>query len=127
MQETSCKSAGNTLICESAYADPTHEPHYSSGLAIDPLDPDTVYLTRPVDGVRELEKWTTSDGGLTWKSEAITRGSKHDNIRPYVIRDHGNGGPTVLWQNLSGRYIHYTDYRCSIKMDRAAGTPTEPR
>lgn len=99
------------------------EPHYSSGLAIDPLHPDTVYLTRPVEGVRELEKWTTADGGLTWKSKAVTRGSKHDNIRPYVIRDHGNGGPTVLWQNLSGRYIHYTDYRCSILMDQPAGKP----
>lgn len=94
------------------------EPHYSSGLAIDPADPSIVYLTRPVNGVRELEKWTTTDGGKTWKSEAITANSKHDNIRPYVVRNHAPDGPTVLWQNISGRYVHYTDYRCSIKMDR---------
>lgn len=96
------------------------EPHYSSGLALDPSDPAVVYLTRPVNGVRELEKWTTADGGKTWQSAAITAGSKHDNIRPYVVRNHTPDGPTVLWQNLSGRYVHYTDYRCSIKMDRPA-------
>jgi len=103
------------------------EPHYSSGLALDPSDPSIVYLTRPVNGVRELEKWTTPDDGRTWKSEAITSGSKHDNIRPYVVINHAPGGPAVLWQNLSGRYIHYTNYRSSIKTDRPAQThPLEP-
>ena len=67
----------------------------------------------------EIERWTTADGGQSWKSEAVTSGSKHDNIRPVVVRDHTNGGPTVLWESLNGRYIHYTDYRASIKMDRA--------
>lgn len=94
------------------------EPHYSSGLALDPSDPSIVYLTRPVNGVRELEKWTTRDGGQTWKTEAITSGSKHDNVRPYVIMNHAADGPTVLWENVSGHYTHYTDYQCSIKMDR---------
>lgn len=96
------------------------EPHYSSGLALDPSNPSVVYLTRPVGGVRELEKWTTPDGGKTWKSEAVTSGSKHDNIRPNVVMNHTPDGPTVLWQNLSGRYVHYTDYRSSIKTDRPA-------
>jgi hypothetical protein len=94
------------------------EPHYSSGLALDPVNPSVVYLTRPVNGVRELEQWTTADGGKTWKAAAITAGSKHDNIRPFVARNQSDAGPTVLWQNLSGRYVHYTDYRCSIKMAR---------
>lgn len=96
------------------------EPHYSSGLALDPANPSVVYLTRPVNGVRELEKWTTPNGGKTWRSEAITSGSKHDNIRPVVVMNHAKDGPTVLWQNLSGHYVHYTDYRCSIKMDWAS-------
>ncbi len=94
------------------------EPHYSSGLALDPENPAVVYLTRPVKGVRELEKWTTSDGGKTWSSTPITMNSAHDNIRPFVVRHHAADGPTVLWQNLSGRYVHFTDYRCAIKMDR---------
>ncbi|MBP7949045.1 MAG: BNR repeat-containing protein [Verrucomicrobiales bacterium] len=99
------------------------EPHYSSGLAIDPLSPNVVYLTRPVNGVRELERWTTADSGMTWQTEAVTSGSKHDNIRPHVIRNHAKDGPTVLWQNLSDHYVHYTDYRCSIKIDRPAEHP----
>jgi rhamnogalacturonyl hydrolase YesR len=101
------------------------EPHYSSGLALDPVNPSVVYLTRPVNGVRELEKWTTPDGGNTWKSEAITSGSLHDNVRPFVVRNHAPEGPAVLWQNLSGRYVHYTDYRSSIKMD-VPGKPRPP-
>jgi hypothetical protein len=96
------------------------EPHYSSGLALDPAEPSIVYLTRPVNGVRELEKWATPDGGATWRSEAITCNSKHDNIRPYVVMNHAPEGPAVLWQNLSGRYVHFTDYRSSIKTDRPA-------
>jgi hypothetical protein len=39
-----------------------------------------------------------------------------------VVRNAEQGGPKVLWMNLSGRYVHYTDYLCSIKMDRPAVT-----
>lgn len=93
------------------------EPHYSSGLALDPENPSVVYLTRPVNEVRELEKWTTSDEGKTWKSEAITQKSLKDNIRPVVLKNPAPNGPTVLWQNLSGYYEHFTRYHCSIKMN----------
>jgi len=102
------------------------EPHYSSGLALDPSDPSIVYLTRPVIGVRELEKWTTTDGGKTWIAEAVTKNSKHDNVRPYVVINHVKEGPTVLWQNLSGRYVHYTDYRSAIKTDWPFKTFQQP-
>jgi hypothetical protein len=93
------------------------EPQYSGGLALDPDDPAIVYLSRPRGGVRELERWTTPDGGRTWTSTALTANSRQDNVRPFVIRGHAPGGPTVLWMNLSGRYRHYTDYRCSIMTD----------
>ena len=96
------------------------EPHYSGGLALDPADPSVVYLSRPVNGVREIERWTTADGGKTWTSVAVTAGSKFDNIRPYVVRDAVPDGPKLLWLNLHGRYVHYTDYLSSVKMDRPA-------
>jgi hypothetical protein len=96
------------------------EPHYSGGLALDPANPDVVYLSRPVNGVREIERWTTADGGRTWSSEAVTAGSKFDNVRPVVVRDAAPDGPKVLWLNLHGRYVHYTDYLASVKMDRPA-------
>jgi len=94
------------------------EPHYSGGLTLDHTDPSVVYLSRPVNGVREIERWTTADSGKTWKSKAITSGSAHDNIRPFVVRHHTPDGPTVLWLNLSGHYTHYTNYLASVKMDR---------
>lgn len=93
------------------------EPHYSGGLALDHDNPAVVYLSRPVNGVREIERWTTTDGGKTWASKAVTTGSKYDNIRPVVVRGHATLGPTVLWESLSGSYFHYTDYRAAIKMD----------
>ena len=99
------------------------ETYYSGGLALDHGNPSVVYLSRPVNGVREIERWTTADAGKTWKSEAVTSGSKHDNIRPVVVRGHTKGGPTVLWETLSGHYVHYTDYRASIKMDRPHTRP----
>lgn len=102
------------------------EPHYSSGLALDHEDPSVVYLSRPVNGVREIERWTTADGGKSWKSEAVTTNSKFDNIRPVVVRDHATDGPTALWMNIIGRYVHYTNYRTAIKMDRPAKTLAAP-
>jgi rhamnogalacturonyl hydrolase YesR len=101
------------------------EPHYSGGIALDHGDPSTVYLSRPVNGVFEIEKWTTADAGKTWKSEAITSGSKADNVRPFVVRGHAPGGPTVLWMNTAGGYVHYTDYRAAIKADRPAKVQTQ--
>jgi len=114
--------AGGRWFPQTKPGDTEREPHYSSGLALDPADPSIVYLTRPVNGVHELEKWSTADGGRTWRSEPVTSGSTHDNVRPYVVMNHQPDGPTVLWQNLSGRYVHYTDYRCSLKADRPAKT-----
>ena len=96
------------------------EPHYSGGLALDPADPSVVFLSRPVNGVREIEKWTTPDGGKSWKTEAVTSGSKHDNVRPCGVIHHEPGGPSVLWMNLHGHYVHYTDYLASIKTERPA-------
>jgi hypothetical protein len=102
------------------------EPHYSSGLALDPANPSVVYLSRPVEGVREIEKWTTADNGATWQTNAVTAHSKFDNIRPVVVRNPSPGGPTVLWLNINGRYRHYTDYRTSVKMDRPSKAAAVP-
>lgn len=94
------------------------EPHYTGGIALDPEDPSVAYLSRPVNGVREIERWSTQDLGKSWTHSPVTAGSKHDNIRPFVVRNAAADGPKLLWMNLSGRYVHYTDFLCSIKMDR---------
>lgn len=92
------------------------EPHYSGGLVLDHSDPRFVYLSRPINGRFEIERWLTNDGGDTWSHVAITGESKHDSVRPYVVRgDRPQGvGPTALWMNLN-KYVHYTNYQGTIQ------------
>jgi len=93
------------------------EPHYSGGVTLDHADPSIVYLSRKIKGVFEIEKWTTRDDGKTWKSEALTAGSAHNNVRPFVVRARPkNAEPRVLWMNVE-KYVHYMDYRTAIKTD----------
>jgi hypothetical protein len=92
------------------------EPHYSGGIVLDHEDPSVVYLSRPVAGVFEIERWWTGDGGATWRATPITRGSANDNVRPFVIRAHGGSSPTVLWME-NRRYRHYLDFESAIRMD----------
>ena len=95
------------------------------GIAVAPFNTNIVVIgtgeaTQNIDRVGGVGILRSTDGGATWKTEAITADSQHDNIRPYVVMNHEPDGPTVLWQNLSGHYRHYTNYRCSIKADRPA-------
>ena len=93
------------------------EVHYSGGVVLDHRDPSIVFLARPVGGVFEIERWSTEDLGVTWKSEAVTQGSATDNVRPFVVLNSSPDElPNLLWMNNS-RYLHYTDYQTSIKMN----------
>lgn len=93
------------------------EPHYSGGAILDHEDPDTVYISRQVNGIFEMERWTTNDHGSSWTTHALTRNSTRHNIRPFVPRGHRkNGGPSVIWVHVDGHYIHYTDYRSRLMM-----------
>ncbi len=106
------------------------EPHYSAGLALDHRHPDTVYVSLPVDGRREIIKARTPDSGLTWIKEPVTVGSTADNVRPFVVRGAPPGEPFLLWMHLDGRYVHYTNYRTSLRLNQAPSpqnpTPLSP-
>jgi hypothetical protein len=91
-----------------------YEPYYSGGLSLDHADPSVVYLSRPVEGVFEIERWITPDGGATWAHEAVTSGSAANNVRPVVPLGGAAGGPEVIWMN--GPYRDYTDYGTSLRM-----------
>ena len=92
------------------------EPHYSGGIVLDHDDPSVVYLSREVEGVFEIERWTTPDRGQTWTSEAVTAGSALDNVRPVVVRGAAPAqGSYVLWLE-NQRYVHYTDYQSAIRV-----------
>jgi hypothetical protein len=97
------------------------EPYYSGGIAIAWENPGVVYLSRPVLGVFEIERWATADGGKTWISQAVTSRSKADNVRPVAVRHAPPGTPGLLWMRNSGGYIHYTNYGTEIRMLRPDG------
>jgi len=89
-------------------------PYASGGLTLDHSDPSIVYLSRPVHGVFEIERWTTRDGGHSWTSEAVTSGSASNNVRPLVPLGHASDGPGLIWMN--GTYVDHADYSTSLRM-----------
>lgn len=87
------------------------EGHYSGGVVLDHRNPETVYLSKEIDGVYEVERWHL-DEGETWDVENVTSGSKTDNVRPFVVKRKIGQPEMVLWMN--GTYRHYTDYDTNI-------------
>ncbi len=81
---------------------------------LDHNDPSIVYLSRQVGDVFEIEKRTTPDGGATWLAEAVTAGSRKNNIRPFVTRNYKHDEAKLFW--MYGNYVHWTDYHTAIKM-----------
>lgn len=88
--------------------------YYSGGLALDHSDPSVVYLSRAVDDVFEIERWTTSDAGETWTAEPVTSGSSANSVRPVVPRNHVDGGPSVVW--MHGDYVDFKHYSTGLRM-----------
>lgn len=94
------------------------EPNYSGGIVLDHNDPSIVYLSRLKNKRFEIEKWKTPDKGNSWSVNTITNNSQNDNVRPFVIRNYpAKDSLNVLWMNVE-KYIHYTDYQTTIKMNR---------
>jgi len=89
----------------------TPEVYYAGGVSFDANDPNTVYLSAPISGVRQIQRWTTPDNGATWAlAQVYTEGGLAGDplkFRPYSPRRWANG-PRVLW--LDGRYTTFTDY-----------------
>ena len=87
------------------------EPNYSGGITLDHSNPSIVYLSVNKNGVFEIEKWETNDGGQNWEITALTENSNRSNIRPFVVRN----SQQVMWLNLE-YYRHYTDYQAEVRM-----------
>lgn len=94
--------------------DPTHEPYYSGGMALDHEKPSIIYLSRGTGEAYSLERWETGDWGLHWNSAVISAAESGKNIRPIVPRNHGSSGPQLFWMN--GKYPWFTEYETSIMM-----------
>ena len=91
------------------------EPHYFGGLTLHPDNINVVYLSRQINGVFEIERWETKNKGETWQKEAITKNSTIDNVRPYIPRGQPKTSPEVVLWMENQKYIHYTNYKTSIK------------
>lgn len=101
------------------------EKHYSGLVALDPDDPDIVYISTDADPVTEVPlisngdsvrhyeifRGTTHDVGQTWTWEALTQNSVQDNVRPIMPK--GNEEfKVVLW--LRGSIKSYKDYNFDV-------------
>ena len=82
------------------------EYYYSGGLALDPLDPSIVYVSREnTAGGWDIEQMKTTSGGGAWTRLPITQGALAANVRPVVPRNRPGHTEMVLW--MTGSYDHY--------------------
>lgn len=98
---------------------PEYECNYSGGVYLDHEDPRIVYTSRPINDVFEIEKWTFTGGKEKWATEAITRQSSRDNVRPFVVRNHQGDQPSVLWM-YNYKYPGFKAYDCAIRVNQEA-------
>ncbi|NDV46621.1 hypothetical protein D0T49_06130 [Paludibacter sp. 221] len=99
------------------------EPNYSGGLSMDHENPSVVYLSKQVNGVFEIYKYTTTDKGTTWTATPITANTPANlvNARPIVPRNHKEGYFDVLW--MRGTYEKYINkYNTAIVFQMGAKT-----
>lgn len=87
---------------------PGLEKCYSGGMAIDEAHPNVVYCSVPVEGANgryyEIVKYTVApDGKVT--SEAVTRDSKLNNVRPYMIPSSDGTPLRLTW--MQGYYYDW--------------------
>ncbi|WP_211361188.1 Ig-like domain-containing protein, partial [Maribacter flavus] len=97
------------------------EEDYSGGIAVDPDNPNVVYISSnaanpfdltwqgtniPLNANDRYEIWkgVTSDGGLTFSWQPITQNSAADHLRPIVPKNHGQD-QHAIWFN--GDYTSY--------------------
>jgi hypothetical protein len=92
------------------------EPHYSGGMSIDPNNTHTVYVSREVKSVFEIEMCVLDTLKNSWEFYSVTQNSKTDQVRPFVVRNVPDGvGTIVLWNDVE-KYIHYTNFKSKIRM-----------
>jgi hypothetical protein len=91
------------------------ESYYSGGIVIDHNNPSVVYLSKPENSVFEIEMQQLSGDAKKWIKTPVTQNSEKSNVRPVVVRNYSATGPRLFWMNLSGYYIHYTNFSTSLK------------
>jgi hypothetical protein len=95
------------------------EDDYTGLAALDPNDPDVIYISTDADPVtgaplvssadgerhRELYRGTTRDSGATWTWEPITANSTMDNLRP-IVPKWKDARTALVWMRGAYRANH---------------------
>lgn len=86
---------------------------YYGGMSFDKKNMQTVYVTRMVDNISRLEKWTTTDYGATWNTIIIDQAESEavDILRP-LIPYNAHDDIDVIY--MKGNYPSYTGYDTDI-------------
>lgn len=94
---------------------------YSGGMAIDDYNPSVLYCSQPVAGLYgtkyEIVKYQMDAAGNVASSEAVTRNSRLNNSRPYIVQNAGTSPLKLSWMN--GNY-----YDWIVSSSRPQGYPT---
>ncbi|MBR8640595.1 BNR-4 repeat-containing protein [Streptomyces tuirus] len=107
-----------------------HEQDYTGLAAIDPYDPDSLYLSTAIDPRdhralphREIFHGRTDDGGATWAWTPVTEDSGRDNLRP-VVAPGDPGRIPLLW--FRGTMTASQHYVCETVLLDLPRHPTGP-
>lgn len=114
---------------------PGLEKCYSAGMAIDDADTDIVYCSMPVRGkhglVYEIIRYTLDDNGDVVSTEPVTRDSRLNNIRPFMIP--GSEGSPLRLTWMHGDYYDWIvslsrpfGYCTGINSDFGGFLPAKP-
>lgn len=88
------------------------EPHYSAGLTIDPNHQHSLFISRDVNSIFEIEQWKLVND--EWQTTPITENSASDQVRPYAVKSDRNE-TLLLWLSVD-KYIHYTNFHTAVKL-----------
>ncbi|MEY8244927.1 BNR-4 repeat-containing protein [Heminiphilus faecis] len=114
---------------------PGLEKCYSAGMAIDDADTDIVYCSMPVRGkqglVYEIIKYTLDDAGRIVSTKQVTRDSRFNNIRPFMLPASEGSPLRLAW--MHGDYYdwivsssHPFGYCTAINSDFEGFAPAKP-
>ena len=103
-----------------------NEFYYSGGIALDHDAPGKCYLSAGDHHSSKIQRWTTGDGGETWKYTDFAGGTRQ-NVRPVVPRNAHEDLP-VTW--MKGQYNHFSGngYETAVKLgsDKTDSSPAAP-
>ncbi|MBN1697238.1 MAG: BNR-4 repeat-containing protein [Spirochaetales bacterium] len=130
-------SWSNHYLCKAGPKMYSSEEDYVGLAAIDPGNPDVIYVSTPVDprndstnlGIREIFKGETSNQGASWTWTPVTENSSRDNFRPIVPKWDGQHTALLWWR---GTYSSAQNYNAEVvgiisgSSGDSTPTPTSP-